>query len=270
MYIPDMLALTKYTRLPPRLAEMFPNQQPHDKYASDERLNAILSVLKGRDLGHVVDLGGNSGFFCLSLVDAGIAKSADIYDLSGPAIAAGREMARIMELDGKISLHEQAVDLQFLNSLGRTDTMVCLNLLHHAGASFDKQAVEVMGWDVYALEWLAAMRSKSRIGIFGVSFEPRKPVNWDEPHSGRPAALGRIAEGAGWSTFYDANVEDLCTLGIEAANGRYTKGGVLLVSERDPTLLRRLGKRAARLTGLQFLRPKQQSKLSRYHLYIFE
>lgn len=249
---------------------MFPGLQPPDKYASNMRLEAILSILKGNELGHIIDLGGNSGFFCLSIVDAGLAKSGDVYDFSSTAITAGREMAQAMELHGNVCHHEKYVDLQFLKSLKPVDTIICLNLLHHAGTAFDKDAVQSIGWGAYAGEWLAAMRNRARIGIFGVGFEPRKPANWDVPHPDRPATLAHIAESAGWSICYDASVEDLCTLGIEAANGRYSKGGAKLAREQAPTFGRRIVKRVAKRAGLQFARPKQVGKLARYHLYILE
>lgn len=263
--------MSAYAQLPPRLAETA-EAPAVDKYGNRERLDAILATLNGRDLGEIADIGGNAGYFCLSLVDAGAARRATVYDLSRDAIATGRELARRMDLDQRVRFVEQAADLAFLESLQPVDTLICLNFLHHAGASYDQDLVQRIGWADYARRWLAAMRAKARIGIAGISFEPAKPVNWDVAPANRAAAFADLIEEAGWSILYGANVADLRSGGIEAANGRYRE--VPLPVEPPPSPRRRLAKKAARLTGLKSLRAlagkSPVDRLRRYHLFILE
>lgn len=90
-----------------------------------------------------------------------MASSPVVYDLNPRAIAAGRIMA-----------HELGID-------DDTDTVICLNLLHHAGARFDNAEVAQVGWQAYATEWLELLRTKSRLVIFGLGLKGRKPVHWD-------------------------------------------------------------------------------------------
>ena len=232
--ISELQHLNHHTRLPSRLEKMYPeisSLQNEDIKGSVDRLNAIDSVLGDRNLGEVIDLGGNSGYFCLSLIDRGMISRARVYDLSTKALAAGRAMAEHMGIGDKIEFFEQAIDLDFLRALPTVDTMLCLNLLHHAGQKFDVAKIERDGWGEYIKEWLSEMRRKCRTAIIGIGFKATKPRFWDAPHPLRPARFAELAQLAGWSILYDANVRDIQLLGVESANGRYTKGGQTIAHE---------------------------------------
>ncbi len=263
--------LSVYTRLPSRLEKMYPEiaaQQRDDKTGSLDRLEAIKVVLGDRNLGKVVDLAGNSGYFCLSLIDAGMIERATVYDMASDALSAGRIMARQMAVDDRIEFVEQKIDLDFLRSLPRVDTMFCLYLLHHAGTLFDLVRVEAKGWERYAEDWLSEMRHKCRLAVVAVGFKATRPPHWNAPRALRPARFGQMAERAGWRILYDGNVQDIRTLGVEAANGRYTKGGQLLNRGSGP-LTRMIEKLARRA---RIIPPQKHSTDRRgvYHLYILE
>lgn len=260
--------MTGYAQLPPRLAAV--KDADKDKYGSRDRLDVILTALHGRDLGTVADIGGNAGYFSLSLVDANAARSSVIYEVSAPAIATGRNLAERMGLTDRVRFVECAVDLDFICSLPACDTIICLNLLHHAGNRFDIELVARIGWERYATEWLTAMRKKSPCAIFGIGFESRKPKHWSADPATRPAALARIVQAAGWSITYDANVSDIRRLGVPSANGRYTLGGSKLQAEPSLSLIDRIRKKASRITGFNLRKPSTFDRLSRYHIYILQ
>ena len=260
--------MTGYAQLPPRLASAY--GAAGDKYGNRERLDAILTVLVGRDLGQITDIGGNAGYFSLSLVDAGVARGAVVYEVSPAAIAIGRDLAARMNLADRVRFVECAADLDFVRRLPVSGTIICLNLLHHAGHRFDIDLVAQRGWEPYAQDWLAAMRGKCVHAIFGIGFENTKPKHWQAEQARRPAALAKIIQASGWSILYDANVSDIRRLGVEAANGRFTSGGERLQAEPEPSVIDLLRKKASRLTGLNLRRPGTFDKLSRYHIYILQ
>ena len=217
-------------------------------------------------------MGGNSGYFCLSLIDVGMIAKATIYDAAPGALSAGRIMARHMGIENKITFVEKSIDLDFLRSLPKVDTILCLNLLHHAGVKFDVAKIERDGWEKYAVEWFSEMGSKCRLAIVGLGFEEEKPPHWAVLNAHRAAYVANIAERARWSTLYDANVSDIQLLGVEGANGRYTKGGQVLEPKRKKLTFKKIIRKIRRLRKQQSSSGNKaaSSKVGEYHLYIFE
>lgn len=282
----DLKVSGGYSRLPPRLESMYPSiarQQKDDVHGVAARLKAIQTVLAGRKLGAIVDLGGNSGYFCLSLIDAGMATKATVYDIDmlGESLAAGRKMAGLLGIAGKIQYVEQKIDLAFVRDMPTVDTIICLNLLHHSGRLFDVDMVHDKGWGQYANEWLTAMIGKSRLAIIGLAFDGESPPNWDEPAASRAQRFARMAENAGWSVLYYANVRELERLGVDAAKGRFSppptgivdallKFGVKATNILPLRPMKHLFKGAMRRMKIL---PKIQNRtgsMGTYHFYILE
>ena len=225
LILDDLKSWAGYSCLPPRLKKMYPalaQRQRDDEHGVAARLKAIQSVLADEKLGAMIDLGGNSGYFCLSLIDAGMAASATVYDVVGGALAAGRQMAELLGIGEKICFVEQSVDLAFVQNLPNVDTFLCLNFLHNAGTLFDVERVHEEGWARYVQQWLRLLREKGRFAIISLGFDPENPVHWDEPLESRARCFARFAEDAGWSIRYYANVRELERRGVDAASGRYT------------------------------------------------
>ena len=135
-------SLNAYARLPRRLEERYPEiALKDDKFRVVDRLRAIEEVLAGRPLGRMADLGGNVGYFSLSLLDDGMASSSTVYDLNSDALATARAMADALGLQDQIAFAEQKLGLAFLRDMAAVDTILCLNLIHHAGLEFDVEEV---------------------------------------------------------------------------------------------------------------------------------
>lgn len=253
----DLKELSAYTQYPARLLEMYPelkDVQKKDEFGVWDRLDAIRQILRNRKLGKLADLGGNSGFFSLSLIDIGLAERSVIYDLEPGAVTAGRRMSESMGLSDRTEYREQALGLEFVNKMDEVDTVLCLNLIHHAGAVFDMEPVQRIGWDAYALQWLTGLRRRSRLAIFGIGFKGGKPPYWDTPHADRPRRFCQLGKNAGWTIIYEANVGDIHRLGPEPARGLRT---------------RKVWFRHIR----HYLRARygvKSAKRDRYHLFIFE
>lgn len=264
---PEMLLdLCPYTRFPERLKQLDPGLadfEKDDEFGVHERLRAIEAVFAGVQLGRVIDLGGNSGYFALSLLDSRRASHATVVDLDAGALAAGRMMAAAMNVDERIDFVEREIDLEYVRALADYDTVICLNLIHHAGALYDVAEVKGGGWEPYAEEWLHTLRRKAQRAIIGVGFKGRKPVNWDVPKSARLVRFRQMLERAGWAIRYDANVAAIRANGVEAAGKRTRETGWTARNDwrapldRAASLWRRVaGGRAAKLT--------------KYHLFLLE
>jgi hypothetical protein len=276
----ELKRLNAYARLPMRLEQAsgeLAMLQKDDSFGNVERLQAIAQVFRGCSLGTTIDLGGNAGFFCLSLIDTGMITQAKVYDVSARALQAGEIMAKAMGCADKITFAKRAIDLEFLSNLAKVDTIVCLNLLHHAGTKFDVDIVQREGFESYAAEWLRILRDKCDRAVVSLGFEPKKPANWRTPPQTRPARFAQIAAKAGWSLLYDANVGDIRTLGIENANGRYTRQGMTLPVAASAGALAKSTKKLSRKLGLHVVRSLFNRAVGRstsvdrrqkYHLYL--
>ncbi len=245
---------------PERIFARATGLQTLDRYGAASQLTAITAVLGESRLKTVVELGDHGGWFSLSLLDAGLADKASVYDVNSRALAAARTMARQMGLADRIEFVERAPDLDTLRALPEADMMICANVLHHAGMQFDQATVRRDGWEHYARAWLTEMRRKSRLAIVGIAFEEAKP-RWDVPHAHKPARFGQCLERAGWAIRYDANARDIEKIGVERANGRYTKGGILLGPSQKQNAIKQI---LARLGGVA------GNGRQNYHLYILE
>ncbi len=248
-----------YIQLPPRLAKAYGGGkalETEDAFGANDRLRAIMQVLEGRNLGNMVDLGGHSGFFSLSLVDGGIAETSIVYDLDDKALEAGRLMAIELGIEQKVSFVKQGIDIEFMKTMPAYDTILNLNLIHHAGSLFDVEEVREVGWEQYAQMTLDCMRCKSKTALFGVGIKKNKPVHLSTRRDQLASAIEEIAAKAGWTVRYSANVQDILALGAERANGAYKRNGI---ADKMRDLVPR------KLRG----GPKG-SKRDRYHLYILE
>jgi hypothetical protein len=246
--------LGAYSYLPARLQAYGPSRE--DVFGVTDRLAAIRHVLESKALGRMVDLGGNSGYFSLSLVDLGIAAESAVYDSNDRALLAGRAMAEALGIDDKVKFITQKVDLSFLRSMPSTDTVVCLNLLHHAGTTFDLEEVARAGWEDYMGRWLEGLRSKCRLAIVGLGFKSQKPRQWKVLPWQRARRVFDLATENGWSVLYDANVEDIRSLGVARSNGLQTKRNLYRSWVRQLAMSR---------TSTE---PATENKRRKYHLYI--
>jgi len=230
-----------------------------DPFGVKDRLVAIERVYEGVSLGRIADLGGNSGFFSLSLADSGMATVATVYDTNSSALRAGREMSRALDIEGRVAFEEGPVTLDFVCAMQHIDTVLCLNLIHHAGVLFDVDLVHSIGWEEYARQWLLALRGKATNLIMSVGFKGQKPPCWDIPRSERPARFLWIAKQAGWVVSYDANVHDIRRYGVVKAGGMQTG------KAKGKTRVHRL---LSRMTSGSHHAGADGDKTHKYHVYM--
>ncbi len=278
----DLTECAGYSRLPPRLAQLYPQViQADDVHGVVARLNAMKTVLANDNLGSIIDIGGNSGYFCLSLIDSGRAESATVYDVMPHTLAAGRKMAQLLNIADKIEYIERRIDLDFVRDLPKSDTFICLNLMHHAGLLFDQELVRREGWAAYIQEFLRVIRTKSRIAIVGMAFDRSSPINWNIQVSSAAQVFQKYVEDAGWRVRYYANVRELERLGVDGAKNKFVtrpdgmadkslKTGIKIVNSALLRPLKEIVKKALRKKEVLSKVQNLTGSMKYYHLYILD
>lgn len=122
-----------------------------------------IEPLAGRQLG---DFGANTGFFSLTIAHAN--PDCEVLAIEANPIHA-QMIRRIAQCFGLKNLRVDArpVGIGELSSLPRLDTMLHLNVLHHAGADFDREHVpDVAAFDDYAIRYLGRLHAGARSLVF--------------------------------------------------------------------------------------------------------
>ncbi|MFC1680858.1 hypothetical protein ACFL1S_03565 [Pseudomonadota bacterium] len=226
-----------------------------DTFGVRDRWKVIERHLGKRDIGAVMDLGGHSGYFSLSAVESGFATSARVYDLDTRALTVGALSARLMSIEDRVTFIQEPLSIDFVENMPSSDSIFCLNLIHHAGSTFDTEAVKSGGWHDYAMRWLSALRAKANFAVVGIGYKGRsKPAEWHAPFYQRPRIFSELVRNTGWTIEYSGNVADIGTLGMRFADGL-----------REHVLVNKmLHKMHKKINGMR----RWPRKTASYHLYI--
>lgn len=263
--------LNAYTRFPDRLISMKPDcRNSKNRTYLESKTGSWRFVPTGPGVpgGRAIDLGGNSGYFSLSLIDEGLISQSTVYDTDIRVLEAGEQMASMMGLSKKVRFVEQAVSLNWLRGVDPVDTVIDLNLIHHAGTLYDIDEVREQGFEAYARAWLSQIRRISKFCAFGLGYKGTKPRNWDVQNKDRPVAIIDISP-AGWKVLYEANVQDIADFGFERANGlwsilpsKYHRRKGALWTKASSLFSSKVGK------GRQHGAGESRSKRGSYHLLL--
>lgn len=259
-----------YISPPVRLAsQMKAEDLGPDTFGTSIRYEKIREFLKAHQpLGRLVDIGGNCGFFALSLLDEGLIREAIVYDVEPDVLAFGEKMAAELGLGTSCRFVNKPISLDTLDELPSGDVIICQYLIHHAGKMFDRSLVNDLGWELYAQRFLAKLREKFSLGVIGNAYKTGKPAHWDVAQCQRPAKFRALLETTGWRIQFHKCVYEMIT-------GRES---VVDLTSRESSPVRhmllsaawRLGGRRAesRLRSLLFWRTID--KMERYFLYLTE
>ena len=252
-----------------------------DQFGMEDRLNAILEIIGKFSLtfDSINDLGGNCGFFSLSLLELFKDVSSTVYDKNASFLKIGEEFAEGMELKNRIDFIEKSLNLAFIeNELPYADMTLCLNLIHHAGYLFDSDFVSEKGWGSYSSEWLNQMQKKTRILVLGVGFKESLPMYWIKPtrllqFDSRPLQFLNIAKSTGWKLLYEANVADIRRYGVSIAQGRRMKPSLSLFFKILNELVEFSFKLKYKIEEIFKITLRtsysRSNRRKKYHLYIF-
>lgn len=132
-----------------------------------ERLAYILSRVPVQGL-HVVDIGGNTGFFSFELLERG-ARRVDYYEGNAAHHDFVQAAAQRLGLAGRLHTHRGYVSFEPAG-LPRADCTLLLNVLHHFGDDFGDRHAAKEAARQRMLACLSALARTSRMLVFQLGF----------------------------------------------------------------------------------------------------
>jgi hypothetical protein len=179
----------------------------------------------------VADIGGNMGYFSLSLAaDAGA--EATLFEPVSALCEACLLLAEIGDLKG-IKATDHPVGLDDLAALPTFDLVIHLNVLHHAGVVFDRDAVTRLGgWRPYAKQYLEALSRRARQLFFqtgnvssgGAHFSGAEMVPF----------LFALLDSAGWEVEKVGIIEDYVSFEYSSYEPAELAAAPIVTCRRNP------------------------------------
>ena len=111
----------------------------------------------------VTDIGSNLGYMCLKFNKI-FKSSCTGFEYERPAYNKAKKIAKSKK---NIKYFNKGLTLSTLNSLNKSDLIVHLNVLHHAGHMYDKKLINnSRDWKNYSLKYLKILSKKSKFLFF--------------------------------------------------------------------------------------------------------
>lgn len=258
-----------YIRMPDSCAARLGLPQGFDTFGVAARYALIRAfVAENQPVETAVDLGGNCGFVPLSLLGDGLIKQAVVYDVDQDILQFGERVADAMQLQERCEFVARPVALDTIDNLPAADLLICQNLIHHAGATFDQEAAKRMGWENYAMALLSSLRQKYKFGVIAMGFKSGKPRKWRVPKVRRAERFRSMLERSGWRVRHDRNVHDIVRLNETSLDGAPPDNGV--PHGRLLSTAWYLGGSSAEKWLRTRIASPHEEKAAKYHLYLVE
>ena len=185
-----------------------------------ERLEFLTRNLDCNNLS-VIEIGSNMGYFCLTLSHKYGCNTTGFEPLSDYAHAANL-MARVGKISKNCKFTDVAISLNDIKDLPSANLYMELNVLHHAGAVFDrKEVTNAGGWRNYACARLSAIRKKAD----KLLFQTGNVANGQSlfPTEDAVSYMKNLLEEAGWNVNKVGTIHDLEVLEYEDHATEMTK-----------------------------------------------
>jgi hypothetical protein len=180
----------------------------------------------------VTEIGSNLGYFGLRLAHDFNCQYLGFEPLQAYCRAAG-VMAEAVGLASRCRFTPMPVGLADIPALPDSDLIVELNVLHHGGAIFDRDAVDRYGsWMNYAVARLGALRKKASALLFqtGNVADNRSLFPTEQAVS----FVFNLLSTAGWTPLRFGTVEDLVLLTYVSRDARRRAQARTYVCRRNP------------------------------------
>jgi len=159
---------SNYQILPARLAALIDQEKihVHTRYEK-ERLNFIVHHLDVRGK-HLVDIGGNSGYFSFELIDAG-ADHVLYYEGNQAHAEFATLAARVLNLTDRFTAYNRY--FSFTDELKeKVDVVLLLNVLHHLGDDYGDPSFSINNAKEAMLDQLNALADKTDYCVFQLGY----------------------------------------------------------------------------------------------------
>ena len=207
---------SSYQSVPDFVAKVIDYQEAiQENWRGDSvRLSYIESRLASKELVNWCDFGANTGFFSLTLAHRYPERQLLAVEANPNHAAFISKIIQAFHM-GNIQVLGEPITLETLAKVQGQDVMLHLNVLHHAGADFDKGLVS--GTDdflTYAEEYLRRLRKCTRKLVFQLGSnlwgDKSKPIIDHRADAEKLALFAGLLQRAGWridEVAYAANNE---------------------------------------------------------------
>ncbi len=133
-----------------------------------ERLDFILKNVHIKD-NHIIDIGGNTGFFSFELIEAG-AKHVDFYEGNETHAAFVDLASEVLCVKEKIHIINKYQNFEDELNRKKYDIALLLNVLHHVGDDYGDKNLTIEMAKIKILQQLNSLADKVSIAIFQLGF----------------------------------------------------------------------------------------------------
>lgn len=226
-----------YQRLPPFMETILQREGYTLNYAvqqldlDEARFGFLQQGLPLEGLA-VTEIGCNLGYFLLRLAHENHCKTIGFEPIADYCTCIDR-MAEIGGIADSVGVQFRGVHLADIDALPAADLIIELNVLHHASAVFDQEAVSQMGtWDGYAQARLSALALKGEYLLF----QTGNSAGGETLFPSEDAALftHRLLAAAGWQVLQIGSIPDLTSLDYEVSPGEQPARATTYQCRRNP------------------------------------
>jgi len=129
------------------------------------RYNHLLKLIDFNNISSVGDIGANTGFFSLSLIEK--FKHLNVY-----AYEANPNHSNLINIIKDVfnlsflEVNNTILTIDNINSMKQQDLLLFYNVLHHAGVDFDRSGVDLNTFYDYSLRYIKQLSLKSKYILF--------------------------------------------------------------------------------------------------------
>jgi len=207
----DTGRFSNYQKIPEFVLEKIPDLRNIDYCQSQMELDTPrYKWLKERyrsDDFTVVEIGANLGYFAMTLAEECNAR-ATVYEPIAEYAEVCRILCRVLKLQDKIQVSSRSIAIDDLESISSSDLIIHLNVLHHAGSSFDVAQIDsISDWHRYAHRYLRRLSKKASYLFFQTgNMWKNKPLF---PSETTLSLIANLLEDSNWVVEEIGVIEDL-------------------------------------------------------------
>ncbi|NOX40559.1 MAG: class I SAM-dependent methyltransferase [Alphaproteobacteria bacterium] len=197
----------------------------------DARRFQFLKTVLPREAITVVEIGANLGYFGLSLAHDRPCKYIG-YEPLEFCVSAARALAELGDVSSHCEFRNEPVDLKDIQDLPDADLIIELNVLHHAGALFDKDQMQRLGWRAYGLARLKALRERSARLFFQTGNSAGNETLFQSIDA--VEFVFDLLSSAGWKVKNVGTIDDLESLEYVSHSYKNRDAARIYACRRDP------------------------------------
>jgi len=209
------------------LDELWRSDRPRYQY--------LLDVFKDLKFNSLLDVGANTGFFTLSFAKRFLEKEFTALELNPSHLEFIAIIKEHFQIDN-LSTINQPLDSTTLDNMPKADVILLFNVLHHAGADFDKALVpSLKEYEDYVIDYLQKVSKNCKYLVYQMGYNwggnKKRPIIELNDDAGKAIFTERILTKGNWKIkkvaysrlneeaqkyfYYERDAEFLANLGNE-------------------------------------------------------